>query len=94
MTPYLGEVGKLVDFPDTYQRKYLHETVRNQTSRRLVLGLSEYVFTLADNLCILKVNIEHFIFSIYFFKNRFFVCFVVPLPPFKGQHTVLPLRDR
>jgi hypothetical protein len=34
MTPYLGEIGKLVDFPDTYQRKYLHETVRNQTARR------------------------------------------------------------
>ena len=34
LTPYLGSIGKLVDFPDTYQRKYLHETVRNQTARR------------------------------------------------------------
>jgi hypothetical protein len=39
MTPYLGEIGKLVDFPDTYQRKYLHETVRNQTARRLAILL-------------------------------------------------------
>lgn len=34
LTPYLGEIGKVVDFPDTYQRKYLLQTVRDQTARR------------------------------------------------------------
>jgi hypothetical protein len=62
MTPYLGEIGKLVDFPDTYQRKYLHETVRNQTARRsgIVLHFLNRNILCSSTFCEKKSFVRNF----------------------------------